>query len=58
MSKLLKRMGHDVICVDNGKDGLETAQEQHDSIDVWMCDIDMPIMRGDEAVGLLPSLMW
>ena len=46
-SKLLERMGHDVICAENG---MECLEKLHDAkIDAILMDIQMPGMDGLEA---------
>jgi CheY-like chemotaxis protein len=47
-SSLLKKMGHDVIVVENGRDCL-TALEQG-AFDLVMMDIQMPVMNGEETL--------
>ncbi len=46
-SKLLERMGHDVICAENGTECLEKLHEN--SFDAILMDIQMPGMDGLEA---------
>ena len=55
MEKSLKSIGHDVLIACDGEEGLRMAQENHDRIDLWLCDVDMPKMRGDEAVGVIAA---
>ena len=45
---LLKKLGHDVVLVKNGKDCL-LALEQY-KFDLVLMDIQMPIMNGEEAL--------
>ncbi|WP_319761765.1 ATP-binding protein [Maridesulfovibrio sp.] len=46
--KLLRRMGHNVICANNGAQCLEMLIDNHE-IDAILMDIQMPVMDGLEA---------
>lgn len=48
---LLKKMGHEVAVVENGKDALDLINSG--SFDLVLMDIQMPVMGGDEALRIL-----
>ena len=53
---IVERMGHIPLCVDNGKDALETILHHEISntpIDLLLCDIQMPGMTGTELISTL-----
>jgi CheY-like chemotaxis protein len=45
---LLKKLGHDVVSVVNGKECLNTLE--HDAFDLVLLDIQMPVMNGEDAL--------
>lgn len=54
VSKMLKRMGADCVCVDNGKMALD--QVSNEAFDLVLMDVSMPIMDGIEATQKLRLL--
>ena len=48
--------GFDVQVANNGKSGVEMVQEF--APDIILCDIQMPEMRGDEAIAHIRSKPW
>ena len=48
---LLKKMGHEVAVVENGRAALEAINS--DIFDLVLMDIQMPVMGGDEALSIL-----
>jgi signal transduction histidine kinase/CheY-like chemotaxis protein len=48
---LLTRAGHRVIVANNGRDALDAIER--DSFDVVLMDVQMPVMGGFEATGIL-----
>lgn len=48
-SSLLMYMGYDVVCADNGKNGLDTFIKNRDNINLIILDMIMPVMGGREA---------
>lgn len=53
LSQMLKIMGYDVTCADNGKQGVEQAELWLP--DVILMDMRMPIMNGDQAIQIIRS---
>ncbi len=47
MSRLLKQYGHDVICVENGRQAVDAVNRFE--FDALIMDIQMPVMNGKEA---------
>jgi CheY-like chemotaxis protein len=45
LKKLLECLGYTVIIADNGSDGL-LQHRRHSSIDIIICDVDMPLLDG------------
>jgi len=46
---ILSRMGYDVLCAENGQDGLQILENE--DIDIVLCDIKMPGMDGFEVLA-------
>lgn len=50
---ITKKIGCQAFCCSNGKEALELLYEHHvkkDPFDLLLCDIDMPIMNGDDLL--------
>ena len=45
ISQMLKFLGYEVLCADNGQDGVEKAESWNP--DVILTDVRMPFMNGD-----------
>jgi len=50
-SRLLVRYGHDVVCVENGREAVETCERER--FDVILMDVEMPVMNGFEATAAI-----
>ena len=53
LAQMLRIMGYEVTCADNGKQGVEQAELWLP--DVILMDMRMPIMNGDQAIQLIRS---
>ena len=53
ISQILAILGYQVMCVDNGKQGVETAESWQPHI--ILMDLRMPVMDGPEAIRILRS---
>jgi len=51
--RLLEKQGHTVVTVENGRDAVIAAENQH--FDLALVDLQMPVMDGLEAVHLIRS---
>ena len=51
ISQMLKFLGYEVLCADNGQDGVEKAESWKP--DVILTDVRMPFMNGDEVIRVL-----
>lgn len=49
--KILEKHGHKVVVVENGQEAVEAIQ--NDTYDVVLMDVQMPVMGGFEATGLI-----
>jgi CheY-like chemotaxis protein len=54
--KRLQNVGHDVLYASNGQEGLGLAEREQP--DLIILDYQMPVMRGDEMMGLLRQQDW
>jgi CheY-like chemotaxis protein len=48
---MLKYLGYEVACADNGQEGVEKAESWKP--DVILTDVRMPFMNGDEVIRVL-----
>ena len=53
MTNMLQFLGYEVACADNGKMGIQKAEEWKP--DVILMDVRMPVMNGPEAIAALRS---
>ena len=53
ISQMLRFLGYDVECADNGQLGVEKAENWQP--DVILMDVRMPVMDGPEAIRILRS---
>ncbi len=51
ISQMLKLLGYDVACADNGQAGVEKALSWHP--DIILMDVRMPVMNGPQAIRVL-----
>ena len=51
ISQMLRILGYEVTCADNGQDGVEKAERWKP--DVILTDVRMPFMNGDEVIRIL-----
>jgi CheY-like chemotaxis protein len=51
ISQMLRVLGYEVACADNGRDGVTKAESWKP--DVILTDVRMPFMNGDEVVRVL-----
>ena len=53
---MLEKLGHDVLEVNNGLEAVEAFKKHHETIDVILMDIQMPVMGGEEATQKIRDL--
>lgn len=53
ISRMLGLLGYEVACADNGKIGVEKAEDWQP--DVILMDVRMPVMNGPDAIRILRS---
>jgi CheY-like chemotaxis protein len=53
LSQMLEILGYEVVCADNGKQGVEKAESWLP--DIILMDMRMPVMSGDQAILVLRS---
>jgi len=53
MVDLFNLLGYEVVCADNGKQGVEKAENCNP--DIILMDVRMPVMNGYEAIEVLRS---
>jgi two-component system, cell cycle response regulator DivK len=53
LSQMLQILGYEVTCADNGKQGVEKAENWLP--DIILMDMRMPVMSGDQAIQVLRS---
>lgn len=51
IDKILSRIGHRVICAENGRQALEMLAQHH--VDCVLMDIQMPVLGGDAATVII-----
>ena len=56
ISYVLKEKGYNVILAEDGVDALNKIKETTDSIDLFLCDVNMPKMDGITLVGEIRRL--
>lgn len=52
-TKMLSRLGHDVVGVDESSEALKLFHEKPDSFDLVITDYMMPVMKGNELASRL-----
>ncbi|NOX35682.1 MAG: response regulator [Deltaproteobacteria bacterium] len=52
-TKMLEKMGHTVLSVNNGLEAVEKFKNNHHKIDIILMDIQMPVMGGEEATRII-----
>ncbi len=50
LSAILIRGGHQVFTASNGLEAVALFRSAPDQVDIFVTDIEMPVMRGDEAI--------
>ncbi|NJN97903.1 MAG: response regulator [Anaerolineales bacterium] len=53
LSQMLEILGYEVVCADNGRQGVEKAESWLP--DIILMDMRMPVMTGDQAIQVLRS---
>jgi CheY-like chemotaxis protein len=53
LAQMLEILGYEVVCADNGKQGVEKAESWQP--DIILMDMRMPVMTGDQAIQVLRS---
>ncbi len=56
LTRVLRRLGHNVLPASGGEEGLSIYGEKKDEIDLVIVDINMPKMSGIEVAGRLRSI--
>ena len=56
LSKLLSKIGYDVIVAENGQDAVEKFSQNPTDIDLAIIDLSMPDMNGLETLSKLKSI--
>jgi CheY-like chemotaxis protein len=54
--RILERMGFDVICAADGREGVEKLREHQSEISLVLLDLTMPRLNGEEAVSEMRAL--
>ncbi len=53
---LLRKLGHEAVGARNGKEAVEVFGREHDSIDLVILDLAMPVMAGPEAFARMRAI--
>jgi CheY-like chemotaxis protein len=53
LAQMLEILGYEVVCADNGRQGVEKAESWLP--DIILMDMRMPLMSGDQAIQVLRS---
>ena len=53
LAQMLEILGYEVVCADNGQQGIEKAESWLP--DIILMDMRMPLMSGDQAIQVLRS---
>src|SRR6185295_14285964 len=53
LAQMLEILGYEVVCADNGRQGVEKAESRLP--DIILMDMRMPVMSGDQAIQVLRS---
>ena len=53
LAQMLEILGYEVVCADNGRQGVEKAESWLP--DIILMDVRMPVMNGDQAIRILRS---
>jgi len=56
IKKIIEKLGHSVVCLSNGKEGVERVEQE--DFDAVFMDLQMPIMGGLEATKLILQKDW
>ncbi len=54
--RMLERLGFDVLCAQNGRDGIELYRNRQADIDWVLLDMTMPNMNGDQCFRCLQAI--
>lgn len=55
-TRMLKRLGFEVMIAEDGQEAVELFNEHHNQIDAVVLDLVMPVLTGNEAFALMRNL--